>query len=216
MPKKKRVTSTLCLVWALESRLGESDENICQIQQDIHEMDKLIADFLNYASFEERQKNLQFECGQLAPMIDRIAQGLEIHNVEIIDKLNGEDVWCEWYLMEHCVRILLENAKKFCLQEVRVTLRQSEKSYVIEVEDDGPGVAAEDRESIFKAFYRSDNRSNESKGFGLGLALVLRMMRWHNGDVQCHSSSLGGAKFRIAWTYDKDFSPDTTNWSELS
>jgi signal transduction histidine kinase len=195
-------------VAALEDALGENDKRLIQFRENISEMEKLISDFLNYASFEEGRRNIQFEPGELAPMIERIAKNLGIDAMmEIIDDDSDQEVWCEWYLMEHCVRMILENAKRYAETKIRVELCRFDRAYELSVEDDGPGVPQEERESIFNAFVKSSETAPHDVGFGLGLALVYRMMSWHSGTVRCSASALGGAKFTIRWEKPKAQKP---------
>ncbi|MEW8691084.1 MAG: ATP-binding protein, partial [Candidatus Thiodiazotropha endolucinida] len=70
----------------------------------------------------------------------------------------------------------------------------------IVVEDDGSGVPEQERERIFEPFARLDTaRDRESGGVGLGLAIVNQIARWHDGRVWIETSSMGGARFVIAW-----------------
>lgn len=66
------------------------------------------------------------------------------------------------------------------------------------MEDDGPGIALEQRAEILKPFVRLDpSRQKGFGGFGLGLAIVSRVMEWHQASVRIDDSRLGGACFRI-------------------
>ena len=66
------------------------------------------------------------------------------------------------------------------------------------VDDDGPGVSPEDREHIFRPFYRTDEaRDRESGGTGLGLAIVSTAISQHNGKVTANDSPLGGLRLEI-------------------
>jgi two-component system sensor histidine kinase TctE len=66
----------------------------------------------------------------------------------------------------------------------------------IAVEDDGPGLAEEDRERIFERFYQA--RRSPGEGSGLGLAIVRQIARQHGGEVAAASSvRLGGAELRV-------------------
>jgi signal transduction histidine kinase len=68
------------------------------------------------------------------------------------------------------------------------------------VDDDGSGIEPADRERLFEPFVRLDrNRGRESGGFGLGLAIVRQVARWHGGDATISDSPLGGARVSIAW-----------------
>lgn len=63
---------------------------------------------------------------------------------------------------------------------------------VIEVEDDGEGVAAEDRERVFEPFF-----TTRSQGTGLGLAVARDIVGKHGGSLTLHDAPTGGALFRI-------------------
>jgi signal transduction histidine kinase len=68
------------------------------------------------------------------------------------------------------------------------------------VDDDGGGIAVADRERLFEPFVRLDrSRARDSGGFGLGLAIVRQVARWHGGDAMISDSPLGGARVSIAW-----------------
>jgi two-component system, NtrC family, sensor kinase len=75
---------------------------------------------------------------------------------------------------------------------VEVRLRRTDEAAVIEVHDDGPGVPATSRETIFEAFY-----SSKPHGLGLGLMSVKACAAEHGGSVEVLDSDLGGACFRV-------------------
>lgn len=65
---------------------------------------------------------------------------------------------------------------------------------IVEVDDDGPGVAPEARERIFEAFYTT---KPFGRGTGLGLWLTQRIIEEHHGEIQLESSPRGGARVRL-------------------
>jgi signal transduction histidine kinase len=71
----------------------------------------------------------------------------------------------------------------------------------IMVEDDGPGIAAEEREKVFEPFYRSDlaRTLREGSGFGLGLAIVRAIAEGHRGELTLSERPGGGLRAVIAW-----------------
>ncbi|HEY3961218.1 MAG TPA: HAMP domain-containing sensor histidine kinase [Gaiellaceae bacterium] len=77
----------------------------------------------------------------------------------------------------------------------RVTVRREGATAVIDVSDDGPGMAADDRERVFERFFRADSsRSRTSGGTGLGLAIVAAVVEAHSGEV----CVVGNSTFRLA------------------
>ncbi|WP_421133127.1 HAMP domain-containing sensor histidine kinase [Alteromonas sp. A079] len=91
---------------------------------------------------------------------------------------------------------LLQNAVKYGNGKVQVALIEQSDRYEITVEDNGEGVPELQRSCIFKPFVRGQHK--DKKGFGVGLAIVKRVMDWHQGRIDIgHSKSLGGAKFEV-------------------
>jgi signal transduction histidine kinase len=84
-------------------------------------------------------------------------------------------------LLAALVRNALDNALKYSEGTVDVTLREGERSVVIEVSDRGPGIAKELRERVFESFVRLGRR--DAQGHGLGLPLIAHLVRAHGGTV---------------------------------
>lgn len=96
---------------------------------------------------------------------------------------------------------IVENALRHAPEHGRVRARTSARDgrWILEVEDDGPGIAEGDRETVFGRFTRLDaSRSADSGGSGLGLAICRRIVELMGGRVWADSSpGLGGARFTI-------------------
>jgi len=87
---------------------------------------------------------------------------------------------------------LLTNAVKFG-GGARVEVRVGDGVAVVHVEDDGPGVPADEMERVFEPFYRVEHsRSRESGGIGLGLPVVRSISRAHGGDATLANRPNGG------------------------
>jgi len=86
-------------------------------------------------------------------------------------------------LLRELIANLIDNAIRYTPQEGRVTVRlaAADKSIVLEVEDNGPGIPAAERERVFERFYRGKTASAE--GSGLGLAIVQDICRSHQAAV---------------------------------
>jgi len=103
--------------------------------------------------------------------------------------------------LERVLRNLTDNARRHARSRVAVRVYATADHAVIEVEDDGPGVPAADRERIFERFTRLDDaRTRESGGFGLGLAIVRDIVERHHGTIEVTDAAAGpgaGARFTI-------------------
>ena len=67
---------------------------------------------------------------------------------------------------------------------------------LVTVDDNGPGVPEENREDVFKPFYRADN-ARGTGGAGLGLTIARDVIRGHGGDIMLGDSPLGGLRVVI-------------------
>lgn len=100
--------------------------------------------------------------------------------------------------LRRLVRNLVDNAMRHAAGEIRLSLVAEDETVILRVEDDGAGVAEEDRDRIFERFVRLDEaRSRDDGGSGLGLAIVRDIALHHDGHVRVGSSKLGGAAFEL-------------------
>lgn len=99
--------------------------------------------------------------------------------------------------LRRVVRNLFDNALRHATQAIAVDLSSVGGRVSVAVDDDGPGVAPEDRTRIFERFVRLDeSRTRSDGGTGLGLAIVTELVDSLGGDVHVESSErLGGARF---------------------
>lgn len=77
------------------------------------------------------------------------------------------------------------------------TARQTASCVLVEVADEGPGVAVEERERIFERFYRSQRRSGGPPGVGLGLAICRDLVVAHGGAIWASANRPVGACFHV-------------------
>ena len=97
---------------------------------------------------------------------------------------------------------LVRNALVHTPREARITVRvgQVDDAAVLEVADEGPGMAPEDASRIFERFFRADAsraREDGGSGYGLGLAIVAALVAAHGGTVGVETALGRGALFRV-------------------
>ena len=106
---------------------------------------------------------------------------------------------------------LLSNATKFCEHAVSITLRQESGAdgavAVIEVSDDGPGIAAADQDAIFEKFRQLQLGATPGGGSGLGLAIAQQIVAAHGGRLDVESETGHGATFRVTLRCSLDTPP---------
>jgi two-component system sensor histidine kinase TctE len=101
---------------------------------------------------------------------------------------------CDPVLVEEMLTNLLDNAEKYGLRaggRLDVSVDFAPQTIRLCVKDDGPGILPEMRERVFDRFFRLD--SDQSRGCGLGLAIVTDVAKAHGGTASCQSDGSGAA-----------------------
>ena len=98
-------------------------------------------------------------------------------------------------LAERILQPVVENACRYGCSRVRIGLVRDSSQIVYLVEDDGPGVSPDERESIFEPGIRgaAGRASNGAGGAGLGLALARRLARSASGEITAEADHHGGS-----------------------
>lgn len=157
-------------------------------------MVELVETLLQYARMDQTMLNLEKRTFDLLSLLSACInqQQEEIvftpHN-HTTCRVNGDARY-----LKIAINNLLQNAVKYGKGKVQVTLAEHNEHYLITVEDNGEGVPELQRSRILKPFVRGEHQ--DKKGFGVGLAIVKRVIDWHQGQISIgHSELLGGAKF---------------------
>ncbi|MBI4288771.1 MAG: GAF domain-containing protein [Chloroflexi bacterium] len=102
--------------------------------------------------------------------------------------------------LEQVVANLLDNASKFTPQDgsIRMGAAVRDGELVIEVQDNGPGLSAEEQRKIFQPYWRGAPENQRLPGTGLGLALCKRLVEAHGGRIWVESETGRGSIFCFA------------------
>ena len=128
--------------------------------------------------------------------VDRIRRTTQIHLD--VSSVSGGQVRGNAILLGQVVHNLVDNAVRHAAASVCVSVHERGPFVEMVVEDDGVGIAEEDRERVFERFVRLDEaRTRESGGAGLGLAIVRRILEVSGGWVELSVAPAGGARFCV-------------------
>ena len=99
--------------------------------------------------------------------------------------------------LRRCIGNLVGNAVRYarCLE---ISGTRDARWLIVTVDDDGPGIPAEQREEVFRPFLRLDDaRNQDAGGSGLGLAIARDIARAHGGDIMLSDSPMGGLRATV-------------------
>jgi signal transduction histidine kinase len=108
-------------------------------------------------------------------------------------RVDGDEV-----ALRRVLRNLGDNAARHARSALAFELSEAGDDVRLAVEDDGPGIPAEERERVLDRFVRlAGARARDDGGSGLGLAIVAELVRAHGGEVTVTAGALGGARVEV-------------------
>ena len=179
----------LRLALAMLPRTDELRQDVTEMTADVEEMDRMIGGYLAFARGEGIE---QAEPVNLSSILDDVAAGARRAGTvldldvpaELTLKLRGDAV-------RRAITNLVDNARRHARHVALGAVAQG-RSVLVTVDDDGPGIPADKRESVFRPF-----ESGSSGGTGLGLTIARDIVRAHGGEIVLEDSPMGGLRARI-------------------
>jgi signal transduction histidine kinase len=161
-------------------------------------MDQMVASLLAYLSGEDEADGETPAATDLAVMCATLADDVTDRGGKA--RYHGPD-HCELVVRRVALKRALTNLVDNALHYgTRVDLRldATPGTVTIAIDDNGPGIAPEDRARALEPFVRLDAaRGRDTQGFGLGLAIVQRAVAAHGGDFALETSPAGGLSARV-------------------
>ena len=164
-----------------------------KLSNDITEMEKMLNEYLNFSSLRSVEKTETFD---LSELLETIVQRYEKTKIttDIPERiyLDGRK-----NLIQRCLNNLIDNSIKYS-EKIFISLKKSANDITITVDDDGPGIPKNERENVFKPFYKIDKSRGDSKSsVGLGLSIASDIVRSHGGNILLETSPQNGLRIKI-------------------
>ena len=164
-----------------------------KLSNDITEMEKMLNEYLQFASSRSTEKTETFDLSELLiDTINKYEKKEIISNIPVRVYLDGRK-----NLIKRCIQNLMDNSIKYS-NNITVSLKKLESSVNITVDDDGPGIPKSERENVLKPFYKINKSRGDSKSsVGLGLSIASDIVRSHGGNLKLENSPKNGLRVII-------------------
>ena len=163
------------------------------MSKDIDEMERMLNDYLQFAKTQSKEETSPVD---LSVLFNEIAQNLKNKNLVIV-KLEKVILKGRLSSLRRCFENVIQNGLTYG-EKVYVSLNKSSNRVIINIEDNGPGIAEDQHKNVFKPFFRLDeSRSLNQSGVGLGLAIVEDIINSHGGNIQLGKSQYNGLQVKI-------------------
>jgi two-component system osmolarity sensor histidine kinase EnvZ len=174
---------------------GQTGGDAAAMVADIEEIDGIIGQFLDFARGANEEKSRH----DLGALLDDVAE----HYTRLGKKVRVEkDSIAPFRFARTSVRRavgnLVDNALRYAGEPVEIQATNNSRKVVIEVRDRGPGIPPGEAERLKRPFTRLDAARSGPPGAGLGLAIVERVARAHNGALELAPRDGGGLVARLA------------------
>jgi two-component system osmolarity sensor histidine kinase EnvZ len=164
-----------------------------KLSNDVTEMEKMLNEYLQFASSGSAEKTETFDLSDLLESTVIKYERKEI-TTDIPERvfLDGRK-----NLIERCFNNLIDNSIKYSTS-ILISLKKSANSIIIIIDDDGPGIPENERENVLKPFYKIDkSRSDSKSSVGLGLSIASDIIRSHGGNISLERSPTNGLRVTI-------------------
>jgi signal transduction histidine kinase len=175
------------------------EEIVAHLTDQATRLDRLLSDLLDVDRFRRGLAHVSTRPTDVALLVAQVVgwQGPDRHAIVV----EAEPVIAEIDApkVERIVDNLLANAIKYTAVDAPIMVRVAARpdGVLISVDDQGPGIPDELKQSVFDVFERGVQANQHPSGTGIGLALVSQFARLHGGRAWVEDSAAGGASFRV-------------------
>jgi two-component system osmolarity sensor histidine kinase EnvZ len=174
--------------------LGDSPDTE-GMRKDVEELQNMLEAYLAFARDDTGETPL---VADIARIIEDTRYNAERHGANVTASFTGDPmVMIRADAFRRCLANLATNAWRHGTR-VAITGMRDDRWLTVYVDDNGPGIAPDKREEVFRPFVRLDDaRNQDAGGSGLGLTIARDAARSHGGDVSLGESPLGGLRATV-------------------
>jgi two-component system, OmpR family, osmolarity sensor histidine kinase EnvZ len=174
--------------------LGDSPE-IEAMKKDVDEMGRMLEAYIAFARGDSGEQSAPTDMGAF---LEELKADAERNGHKSSVHFHGHPiVTVRPAAFKRCLANLVSNAARYA-PSISITGHRDHRWLTVTVDDDGPGIAPQLREEVFKPFLRLDDARNQDEGgTGLGLAIARDIARSHGGDITLSDSPLGGLRATV-------------------
>ncbi|BBL53087.1 two-component sensor histidine kinase [Bartonella quintana] len=183
---------TILTRFKLQLALANTDFDTNLLEQDVSDMQNMLEDYLAFARGEGSESVKTFD---LKALMQKFSADAHLHKRQFSYIIEGPtEIQVRPHAFTRLVNNLVSNA--FCYgNTVKLTATSQQESFILTIDDDGPGIHKTMRTEVFKPFFRLDKaRNQDASGTGLGLSIAQDIARSHGGNIQLDKSPLGGLR----------------------
>ena len=171
----------------LQIEILNKNHALDKVKNDVLEMEKMIAEYLDFSSSQETGNTIQFDLSNLMTEIKQ-----KYNNNKITFKCNEKILMLgRKHLIKRCLYNLIDNSIKYA-GSADIVVKRNNSTIEISIEDDGPGVPENERERVMRPFYRIDKSRQMADGsVGLGLSIVQDIVNSHGGTIKLTDNPKG-------------------------
>ncbi len=186
---------TILTRFKLQLALAGDNPDLEYMNRDVEDMQTMLEGYMAFARGEAEE-----DVGKvtLSTILENLRNEFVLHGKDYSYTISGDDnLAVRPNAFTRLVGNLASNARRYA-KTLRIEAVHDAKWLTLHFDDDGPGIARESREDVFKPFYRLDEARNlDASGTGLGLAIARDIARTHGGNVTLSDGPLGGLRATV-------------------
>ncbi|RME96780.1 MAG: hypothetical protein D6773_16695 [Alphaproteobacteria bacterium] len=189
---------TILTRFKLQLAMAEGDvKGVEEMRADVDEMQAMLEDYMAFAKGDSSEEASRVNIRQML----RECRKQAAHSGKAVTlKMPDENITVSLrrHAFKRAIDNVLSNAVRFA-DNIVITARRSKRFLTIVIDDDGPGIPADQREEVFRPFYRLDTARQQETGTntGLGLSIARDIIRSHGGEIKLSESRRGGLRVVI-------------------